>query len=91
VSRLLKSDLVAVLAELQRQEQVFLCMKVRHFFSHFVCVDENMLKKKISSSLVELQSFLCFGKLKQSVTERIGYAMPFMLFGEVTVFLVGYV
>jgi hypothetical protein len=46
VSRLLKSDLVAVLAELQRQEQVFLCMKVRHFFSHFVCVDENMLKKK---------------------------------------------
>lgn len=29
VSRLLKSDLVSVVAELQRQEQVFLCMKVR--------------------------------------------------------------
>lgn len=29
VSRLLKSDLVAVLAEFQRQDQVFLCMKVR--------------------------------------------------------------
>ncbi|XP_059430235.1 pentatricopeptide repeat-containing protein At1g62350-like [Corylus avellana] len=28
VSRLLKSDLVAVLAEFQRQEQVFLCMKL---------------------------------------------------------------
>lgn len=28
VSRLLKSDLVAVLVELQRQNQVFLCMKV---------------------------------------------------------------
>ncbi|KAB5541101.1 hypothetical protein DKX38_014075 [Salix brachista] len=28
VSRLLKSDLVAVLAELQRQDQVFLCMKL---------------------------------------------------------------
>ena len=28
VSRLLKSDLVAVLAEFQRQDQVFLCMKV---------------------------------------------------------------
>lgn len=28
VSRLLKSDLVSVLAEFQRQDQVFLCMKV---------------------------------------------------------------
>lgn len=28
VSRLLKSDLLAVLAEFQRQDQVFLCMKV---------------------------------------------------------------
>jgi len=28
VSRLLKSDLVSVLAEFQRQNQVFLCMKV---------------------------------------------------------------
>lgn len=28
VSRLLKSDLVSVVAELQRQDQVFLCMKV---------------------------------------------------------------
>lgn len=28
VSRLLKSDLVAVLAEFQRQDQVFLCMKI---------------------------------------------------------------
>ncbi|CAK7330651.1 unnamed protein product [Dovyalis caffra] len=28
VSRLLRSDLVAVLAELQRQDQVFLCMKL---------------------------------------------------------------
>jgi hypothetical protein len=33
VSRLLKSNLVTVLVELQRQEQVFLCIKVRHFFS----------------------------------------------------------
>lgn len=31
VSRLLKSDLVAVLFEFQRQDQVFLCMKVRSF------------------------------------------------------------
>jgi hypothetical protein len=31
VSRLLKSDLFAVLAEFQRQDQVFLCMKVRSF------------------------------------------------------------
>lgn len=31
VSRLLKSDLLAVLAEFQRQDQVFLCMKVRTF------------------------------------------------------------
>lgn len=30
VSRLLKSDLVSVLAEFQRQDQVFLCMKVRN-------------------------------------------------------------
>lgn len=29
VSRLLKSDLVSVLAEFQRQDQVFLCMKVK--------------------------------------------------------------
>lgn len=33
VSRLLKSDLVSVLAEFQRQDQVFLCMKVRRFSS----------------------------------------------------------
>jgi hypothetical protein len=46
VSRLLKSDLVAVLAEFQRQEQVFLCMKVCHFFSHFVCVAEKMLERR---------------------------------------------
>jgi hypothetical protein len=117
VSRLLKSDLVAVLTELQRQEQVFLYMKVRHFFSHFVCVVRKCWKKKkekkkiciyiyikwvywgpqkvegnkISCSLVELQSFLCFRKLKQSVTEPIGYAMPFMLFGGVAVFPAGYV
>ena len=31
VSRLLKSDLVAVLAEFQRQNQVFLCIKVPFF------------------------------------------------------------
>lgn len=30
VSRLLKSDLVSVLAEFQRQDQVFLCMKVTY-------------------------------------------------------------
>jgi hypothetical protein len=46
VSRLLKSDLVTVLAELQRQEQVFLCMKVCHFFSHFVCVVRKCWEKK---------------------------------------------
>jgi hypothetical protein len=46
---------------------------------------------KISCSLVELQSFLYFRKLKQSVTERIGYVMPFMLFGGVVVFPAGYV
>ena len=33
VSRLLKSDLVAVLVELQRQNQVFLCMKVCPLFA----------------------------------------------------------
>lgn len=37
VSRLLKSDLVSVLAELQRQDQVFLCMKVHNFSSFFPC------------------------------------------------------
>ncbi|KAJ6385404.1 hypothetical protein OIU77_028561 [Salix suchowensis] len=37
VSRLLKSDLVAVLAELQRQDQVFLCMKrLLHFRYLFI-------------------------------------------------------
>jgi len=46
VSRLVKSNLVAVLAELQRQEQVFLCMKVRHFISHFVCVVRKCWKKR---------------------------------------------
>lgn len=45
VSRLLKSDLVAVLAEFQRQGQVFLCMKVRHFFTDFVCVAVWLLRK----------------------------------------------
>lgn len=41
VSRLLKSDLIAVLAEFQRQNQVFLCMKVRQplfFFLSFICL-----------------------------------------------------
>jgi hypothetical protein len=37
VSRLLKSDLVTILVELQRQELVFLCIKVRHFFSFCLC------------------------------------------------------
>ncbi|KAJ0084230.1 hypothetical protein Patl1_29347 [Pistacia atlantica] len=32
VSRLLKSDLVSVLAEFQRQDQVFLCMKEKAFY-----------------------------------------------------------
>lgn len=32
VSRLLKSDLVSVLAEFQRQDQIFLCMKVCFIF-----------------------------------------------------------
>lgn len=36
VSRLLKSDLVAVLAEFQRQDQVLLCMKVRDFYSNLI-------------------------------------------------------
>jgi hypothetical protein len=52
---------------------------------------QNVEGNKISCSLVELQSFLCFRKLKQSVTEPIGYAMPFMLFGGVAVFPAGYV
>jgi hypothetical protein len=46
VSRLLKFDLVAVLAELQRKEQVFLYMKIRYFFSHFVCIVRKCWKKK---------------------------------------------
>jgi len=36
VSRLLKSDLVAVLAEFQRQNQVFLCIKVPFCASLFL-------------------------------------------------------
>lgn len=48
VSRLLKSDLVAVLAEFQRQDQVFLCIKVRAsvFFFHslFLCFSTHRWK-----------------------------------------------
>lgn len=41
VSRLLKSDLVSVLVELQRQDQVFLCMKVRFLFVLVLALEFN--------------------------------------------------
>lgn len=44
VSRLLKSDLVSVLAEFQRQDQVFLCMKVTYWSLLFVVHEFAALK-----------------------------------------------
>lgn len=44
VSRLLKSDLVSVLAEFQRQDQVFLCMKVTYLSLLFVVHEFAALK-----------------------------------------------
>ena len=47
VSRLLKSDLVSVLVELQRQDQVFLSMKVRQIsLSVFFLVVTKVVEEK---------------------------------------------
>ena len=54
VSRLLKSDLVAVLAEFQRQDQVFLCMMVRSLRFHLSFLIS------LFFHLMEIQPFLRF-------------------------------